>query len=177
MGTDEEISALDTSYDNALHRVTNKKELIFLDADDYERCKRYTWRLVRRSATYYAVALVKGREVYLHRYLMGLAYGDPRVVDHINGRGWDCRKANMRITTKAVNNGNVVFSRTSSSGYTGVYPMPNGRFISRIRINGVRCHVGIFDTAEEAARAYDKAARGHRGIATALNFPEEAGDE
>ena len=49
--------------------------------------------------------------------------------------------------------------RRSQSGYRGIRARPNGTFTSEIRSGEERVALGTFETAIEAARAYDAAAR------------------
>ncbi|XP_049358323.1 ethylene-responsive transcription factor ERF098-like [Solanum verrucosum] len=73
----------------------------------------------------------------------------------------------------AKNNNINVAVPSGEMRYKGVRKLPTGSYIAEIKVISQRRFVwlGTFDTAEEAARAYDAAARQHLGPRTVINFP------
>lgn len=109
------------------------------------------------------------RKQRLHSFLTGWS-----LVDHINGDGMDNRRANMRPATLAQNAQNAIGQRGSTSPYKGVSLIARRRsrpWAAQIKKDKRVHYLGYFEAEEDAARAYDAAARELFGEYAYLNFP------
>lgn len=150
-----------------------------VDEADYERviAKKWCASAVRTGGRTYA--LTGGRQPdgsrrnnSLHRFLMEPP--DGFVVDHIDGDGLNCTRANMRVCSPEENCLNRPIYRNNSSGFKGVRRYRWGRFAAFIGVRGKTFWGRLRNTAEEAARDYDELSRKHHGEFGRLNFPGAA---
>lgn len=151
----------------------------WIDPEDLVLVQDATWGVTlpnaRNKALYARTMRVMpgGSRVYqrMHRVIMGAPDGIE--VDHIDRNGLNNTRANLRFASRTIQTANRVV-RPGRSGYRGVRLMENGRFGAIIRHEHVSMWLGVFDTIEEAARAYDRSAIELRGADTVLNFPRKA---
>jgi hypothetical protein len=92
-------------------------------------------------------------------------------VDHVDGNGLDCRKKNIRLCSRGENSMNRR-KQSGSSSFKGVTLVRNGKWKAQIQANGQKISLGTFGNEEDAASAYDNAARGMHGAFARVNFKE-----
>lgn len=109
---------------------------------------------------------------YVHRIIMG-PIDAGLVVDHIDGDPLNNQRSNLRVCTQSDNLGNQRRAKNNPTGFKGVVLVPE-HYVASICRNRKCRRLGMFKTAEEAARAYDRAARELFGEFAKTNFEEPA---
>lgn len=115
------------------------------------------------------------RNTRVHRVIWYLVYGfwPEQPIDHINGVITDNRLCNLRLTDQQKNQHNRKSRSDVSSLYKGV-GWHLGKWRAFIVLpDGSPKYLGRFNKEEDAAKAYDEAARQHFGEFARLNFPPE----
>ena len=167
-----------TRYGYVFRRIPlTQGKYAIVDPEDYERLNKHKWHVVWGSKTYYAVRNLRiGKKriaIKMHREIIDPP--EPLVVDHINHKGFDNRRANLRPATRAQNamNKSIAATSSGSSKYRGVTWHKNiKKWQAHIGVNYKQIIIGYFDDEIEAAKAYDKAAKIHHGEFAVLNFKE-----
>jgi len=117
---------------------------------------------------------ILGSYMLAHRaiWAMHVGHWNFDLVDHINMDPSDNRLSNLRQATKSQNGANRKKKVGSSSEYLGVgWHKRAGKWKASISLGGLTSHLGLFASEEDAAIAYDNAARKAHGEFAAFNFP------
>lgn len=101
---------------------------------------------------------VDGKPYLAHRlawlYVHGTLPAKEMDIDHINRNPLDNRIENLRAVSRAGNIRNSGAMKTNKSGFRGVhFSNRMGKWVAQISTETARIHLGVFDTAEEAAKA------------------------
>lgn len=143
---------------------------VLVDAPDVDLARGVRWRVIEPSpGCRYAVRDIHDRGTHrcvaMHTELTGW-----HLVDHKNGDGLDNRRGNLRPANKSLNAANSRKRSGSHNTLRGAIWRPGDRWEARIQGRVL----GTFRSEEDAARAYDSAAREVFGEFARLNFPEES---
>lgn len=128
------------------------------DQEDVNHFNQWNWRLSKRG---YAVRSdrVNGKPAIkaLHREINETPEGFE--TDHVNGNQLDNRRVNLRTATTHQNHGNSAKPKHNSTGFKGVsWRKDKNKYEAYISKADKKCHLGYFDTPEDASNAYDAAA-------------------
>ena len=142
---------------------TKKGHAILVDEQDLSALGEYEWHITADgyAATTIPHPIVDGATslLLMHRFVLGMKFGDPEFVDHINGLRSDNRRVNLRPCTNAENQRNRGVQKNNTSGYKGVFIQRKGeKWVASIQHIGKRICLGTFNTSHEAAHAYNKGA-------------------
>jgi hypothetical protein len=142
-----------------------------IDDGDLELVSKHNWYAVKGEERFYAAAWINGKGVSMHRLILGSEAGELDI-DHKDRDGLNNTRENLRVATRSQNSANSRKRKGTTSKYKGVHVMRQGYIKAYIMFQYKRFHLGYFPTEEEAALAYDEAARRYFGEFAGLNFPE-----
>jgi hypothetical protein len=162
----------DTSY---RYIVLTQNQIAIVDAEDFEWLNQWNWYAVWSEDTqgYYAVRNRPRSEgkgpLYMHRIVSKCPAA--KDCDHANENTLDNRRLNLRPSSNSQNHANMGRSKSNTSGYKGVtWHAKRRKWQAGIGVMGRFIYLGIFDRKEDAALAYNEAARKYFGEFAQLNI-------
>ena len=150
------------------------KQCLFYNKDNGEFVWRYrhsTPENINATNAYKPAGFIKlgyrqiglnGKVYMAHRLAWIFYYGvnPDDMIDHINGNRLDNRIENLRLCTPQQNQWNRSKSVKNTSGFKGVsYEKKNKKWRARIKIDGGNKCLGLYQTKQEAADAYNSYAK------------------
>lgn len=157
----------------------NKGQFAIVDKEDFEYLSQWKWYVSRNKHfpfTEYAKrnrhVNDKSKEIFMHRVILEKHTKTIKhqLVDHINHDGLDNRNLNLRIANNSQNKAHGKKYSSNTSGYKGVsWDKEQNKWGVAISIQGKDKRLGRFIDKEEAALAYNKAAKQYFGEFAYLN--------
>ena len=115
-----------------------------IDTEDLEKVLTKKWRFWKGQ--YFTGNY---QPIQIHTWL--LSPPENMVVDHINGNRADNRKSNLRIVPQSKNLINKAILSNNKSGVAGVcWDKQRNKWISEIRMDGIKCYLGRYEKIEDA---------------------------
>ena len=159
-----------------LHGKKAAGRVALVDDTEYPLVSQYIWHVAeyprkgnRRPRGPYAITNARradGKWTTLQMHTLITGY---RQTDHRDHNGLNNQRSNLRDATNVENMRNSRGHIRRKSRFKGVSYQG---WQARITANGKYHNLGFFDNEEDAARAYDRAARELHGEFAYLNFPD-----
>lgn len=146
-------------------------KMALIDADDFQSIGQYRWRALRINGHWYAVRSEGKNTIYMHRQILSSTTHLRGM--HKSNNCLDNRRANLILCTQSQVKFANKRSANNTSGFRGVsWHQHRNKFRARIKVHRALIHLGYFRSPNDAAKAYDDAAKKYFGAFARLNFPE-----
>lgn len=150
--------------------VTTKKlgaHVFVVDAEDVPRLRAFNWTLFKaRERIYCSASIRRSGAILLHRLVTSFEWD---MVDHVNNDSKDNRKINLRQATHSENMRNTGAQKNNKLGIKGVRWRERHKRYEASIWHKKSIFIGLFKTKEEAAMAYNEAAKAYFGEFAKLN--------
>ena len=147
------------------------RELRLTDGSTVTLNEEDFWRFLKQPLFlhngYVCYRTEEGRIRRLHREILDIQ--DSRIVRFLDNNPRNCARNNLQVLERSV----LARAQPAKGAckYKGVSPY-RGKWQATIRVDGKLKWLGSFETAEDAAIAYDEAVLKFRGRSGVLNFPK-----
>jgi hypothetical protein len=143
-----------------------------VDDKDFEYLNQWKWQYSDGYASRSETRFGMGKKtIYMHRVILDTPPG--MQTDHIDGNKLNNQRVNLRVCSIAENGRNRKLQKNNTSGFSGVhYAKKAEKWQATIRVNGKVVYLKTYNTAKEAALAYDEAAKKYFGEFARLNFTD-----
>ncbi len=145
-----------------------KHGTVLIDDEDWERLKLYKWYINKYTKAVVSPAIKREDPSTVNMARLIMKAPKHLVVDHINGDRFDNRKQNLRLSSQQRNTWNRRPNQTKNrkekpiSKFRGVQKTQRLGFVkwsAAISIFRNTVFLGVFDSEQEAASAFDIAAK------------------
>ena len=143
-----------------------------VDDEDFHRIRIFPWKIfmLGKGSFYCGFSLKIEKKKYKKVWLQHMIVGKPPQGQRIyfkDKNPLNCTKANIQFLSY-IEHGNITHKKNEDK-YLGVIL----EYIARIRVNNKLKVIGVYNSAQEAAIAYDLEAKKIYGDKAVLNFEEE----
>ena len=148
-------------------KLSKGAKFVIVDDEDYESLIDYKWCLNNKGYAVRAKRLPERGIILMHRVIMNAQSG--QMLDHRNRNRLDNRKINLRFCNKSQNSANAKLNIKNSSGFKGVCRHTSGKWVAYVSRNSQQIYIGLFNSADQAAKAYNNSAKKLYGDFALLN--------
>lgn len=154
-------------YDDCFGVIANNTENeFFFDLEFLPLLEGKGWHedrlgyLVRMDGVNDGQRATKYKTLFAHHIITGKPQKRTWHTDHIDGNKKNNRKDNLRIVPATINSANSKIPKNNTSGFKGVhFHKAVGRWCAVIGSHNQVISLGYYDTARDAATAYDAVAK------------------
>lgn len=158
--------------------ILTQNKVALVDDDTFEDLNAFRWyaytkKTKRNDGCWYAARKIringKWTCIHMHSQIMN----SRECIDHIDNDGLNNQRDNLRFASSTQNHANNRKRINCSSIYKGVcFLKSRNKWLAQIMMFQKRKFLGHFDSEEDAAKAYDLAAKKLFGDFAKLNFKD-----